>query len=205
MHLARNYRISVVGSPGSGKTELAKRLAERLRIPHVDLDHLRWGPNWTPYPRGVFRDRVSRALTGDRWVADGYYRAVTDIVWTRAATIIWLDYSLSVTMSQRVVRTIRRIISQEELWAGNRQRLSPLISGRSSVLLSPLLHLWGGKIDPRVCQGILHASSPSSTPTAAGSSKRSLAVNQAPLSHDNEESRSRIRRRQGSWSARHWA
>ena len=39
-------RISVVGSSGSGKTTVARRIAEALDAPHVELDELHWGPDW---------------------------------------------------------------------------------------------------------------------------------------------------------------
>ena len=86
-------RIAVVGTSGSGKTTLAHRLAERLGIPHVELDALHWGPNWTPVAADLFRERVAQALSGEAWVVDGNYSRVRDIIWTRADTLVWLDYS----------------------------------------------------------------------------------------------------------------
>ncbi|TME62901.1 MAG: AAA family ATPase, partial [Chloroflexi bacterium] len=47
-------RISVVGTTGSGKTTFARELARRLGVPHVELDALAWGPNWTLVPVEVF-------------------------------------------------------------------------------------------------------------------------------------------------------
>ena len=50
-------RIVVVGSTGSGKTTVAKRLAGILGAPYVELDALNWEPNWTEAPPNVFRER----------------------------------------------------------------------------------------------------------------------------------------------------
>ncbi|MGB5961312.1 MAG: ATP-binding cassette domain-containing protein [Coleofasciculaceae cyanobacterium] len=118
-----NYgkRISVVGTSGSGKTTLARIISQRLAIPHLELDAIYHQPNWTETPLEVFRQRVEEALKGDSWVVDGNYSKVRDIVWSRADTVIWLDYSLPLIMKQIVGRTLRRVITQEELWNGNRE------------------------------------------------------------------------------------
>ncbi len=85
-------KIVVIGSTGSGKTTLALRISEQLQIPHIELDALYWGPNWTETPQDIFREKVAVALAGDEWVVDGNYTKTYDIVWGRADTIIWLDY-----------------------------------------------------------------------------------------------------------------
>ena len=58
-------RMVVVGSSGAGKTTLAQELADRLGVPHVELDALHWGPNWTATPTEIFRPRVEAAIAGD--------------------------------------------------------------------------------------------------------------------------------------------
>lgn len=127
-------RVAVVGTSGSGKTTLARHLARRLDVPHVELDALHWEPNWTEAPREVLRERVSRALEGDAWVVDGNYSIVRDIVWTRADSVVWLDYSLPVIMWRLLLRTVRRIINREPLWNENRESLKMALS-RKSILL----------------------------------------------------------------------
>lgn len=127
-------RISVVGTSGSGKTTLARQISQRLAIPHVELDALHHEPNWTEAPIDVFRQRVEHFLSGDRWVVDGNYSKVRDIVWSRADTVIWLDYSLTVTMGRVVRRTFRRVVTQEELWNGNRETWQTMFS-RDSIIL----------------------------------------------------------------------
>ncbi len=87
-------RIAVIGTTGSGKTTLARQISNRLGIPHVELDALHWEPNWAEPSAEVFRDRVDRALRGDAWVVDGNYSIARDLIWTRAATIVWIDYAL---------------------------------------------------------------------------------------------------------------
>jgi adenylate kinase family enzyme len=127
-------RIAVVGTSGSGKTTLASRLAQRLRIPHVELDALHWGPDWTPVSWELFRERVSHVLSGDAWSTDGNYSRVRDIVWGRADTVVWLDYSLPVVMARVTRRTMKRTLGREELWNGNRERFWAAFFSRDSII-----------------------------------------------------------------------
>jgi adenylate kinase family enzyme len=128
-------RIVVIGTTGSGKTTLADQLSQRLAIPHVELDALHWGANWTPVSPTIFLERTVQALNGDAWVVDGNYSQVRTIIWSRADTIIWLDYSLWVIMRQLLWRTFRRILTGEELWNGNREAVSKTFFSRDSILL----------------------------------------------------------------------
>src|SRR4051812_15248546 len=87
-------RIVVIGTSGSGKTTLARRLAAKLGSPHVEIDALNWGPNWTAATAEQLRAKVEQALAGDGWVVDGNYSRVRSYIWSRATTLVWLDYPL---------------------------------------------------------------------------------------------------------------
>ncbi len=128
-------RIVVVGTTGSGKTTLASQLSRLYRIPHVEMDALRHDPGWTEAPNDVFRERLARALTGERWVADGNYSVARDVVWPRAQAAVWLDYPLRTIMWQLLWRTLRRCVTREELWNGNRERFRTSFFSRESVIL----------------------------------------------------------------------
>ena len=77
-------RINVVGTSCSGKTTLARDLAARLGLPHVEIDALYWGPGWKGLPMATFRARLEDALAADAWIADGGYEMARDITWRRA-------------------------------------------------------------------------------------------------------------------------
>jgi adenylate kinase family enzyme len=127
-------RISVVGTSGSGKTTLAREISQRLAIPHVELDSLHWQPNWIEVPDDVMRERVSQVLSGTSWVVDGNYSIVRNIVWGRADTVVWLDYSFPVVMSRVIWRTFRRVVTQQEVCNGNRENWKKTFS-RDSIIL----------------------------------------------------------------------
>ncbi len=128
-------RIIVIGTTGSGKTEMARAISARLAIPHAELDALNWGPNWTEAPREVFRQRVSEAVEGDTWVVDGNYSKTRDIVWPRADTAVWLDFPLWVILWRLLRRTIVRTLTQQELWSGNRERFRTEFFSRDSLFI----------------------------------------------------------------------
>ena len=117
-------RINVTGTSCSGKTTLARELARRLGVPHVELDALFWGRGWTPIPPDTFRRRLADALAPDAWVADGGYAVVRDITWARADTIVWLDYPMRTVLARWARRTAHRIRTQEESWPGTGNRES---------------------------------------------------------------------------------
>ncbi|MBW4459777.1 MAG: adenylate kinase [Nodosilinea sp. WJT8-NPBG4] len=135
-------RISIVGTTGSGKTTLARQVAQRCLLSHVELDALQWEPNWTPGEPQVFRDRVRLALSGDRWVVDGNYSAVRDIVWEKADTVVFLDYPFGLVMGRLLRRTWRRSLHQEELWNGNRETFRQSFFSRDSILVWLLRTYW---------------------------------------------------------------
>jgi adenylate kinase family enzyme len=78
---------------------------------------------------------VAQALSGDGWVVDGNYGRVRDIIWSRADTIVWLDYSLPVIFWRLVRRTFWRVDTQAELWNGNHERLREQFFSRDSLFL----------------------------------------------------------------------
>lgn len=70
-------RIAIVGSPGSGKTTLARALADRLDLSHVELDALFHQPGWEPLPDADFIAAVESATAAERWVTCGNYQRIS--------------------------------------------------------------------------------------------------------------------------------
>ncbi len=133
--LAGCRRLIVLGTSGSGKTTLAKTLATLIDAPCVELDALNWGPNWTAADTATFRAQVAAATAGERWVVDGGYTSVRDLLWPRADAIIWLDYPIGVNLWRLFWRVCRRIRSKEELWNGNRESFRANFLSRDSLFV----------------------------------------------------------------------
>ena len=103
-------RIVVCGCSGSGKTTFALRLGRRLGLPVVHLDVLFWRPGWTQPDRTGFRQRVSEAIDGERWICDGNYSVwIGDLTLPRADRIIMLERSRWLCLA----RVIRRSLFQD--------------------------------------------------------------------------------------------
>ncbi|MFZ1043889.1 MAG: shikimate kinase [Anaerolineales bacterium] len=54
-------RVVVIGTTSSGKSTLARRLADQFALDFIELDALHWEPNWREAPDEVFRARVDEA------------------------------------------------------------------------------------------------------------------------------------------------
>jgi len=126
-------RILVIGTTGSGKTTLARALAARLGLPHAEQDAWNHLPGWQEAPREQFRAQVAAFTAQPAWVMDGNYSKARDLGWTRADTLVWLDYPGQVVFSRLLTRTLRRIVFRQELWNGNREHLRNAVKADSPL------------------------------------------------------------------------
>ena len=128
-------RIWVKGGSGAGKTKLARELARRLGLEHIELDALHHDAGWRPAPAPVLQARVRAALDDAQgWVVDGNYDSkLGALVLERAELIIWLDLPLSAKLARLARRTLGHWWTGEELWNGNRESLKTAIWGRDAL------------------------------------------------------------------------
>lgn len=128
-------RVSVVGSSGSGKSTVARRLAGVLDVPYLELDAVFHQPGWQELPRHQFQEAVSEAVQSDEWVVDGNYSAVREIVWRGADTVVFLDLPRRTVMRSVAVRSVTRIIRRTQLWNGNRETVAKLVRPGESIVV----------------------------------------------------------------------
>jgi adenylate kinase family enzyme len=114
-------RILVVGVTGAGKSTLARTLSGRLGLTYHEMDALYFnGPDWAVNDR--LTEDVARLVAEPRWVIDSVgYPEVRDLLWERADTVIWLDYPKRVVMPRVLRRSLRRTVTREVIFGGNRE------------------------------------------------------------------------------------
>jgi adenylate kinase family enzyme len=99
-------RILIIGSPGSGKTYLARHIAERLQLPLVHLDREYWRPGWRK-PDGAAWQEQARALAArERWVLDGEYLDDDQAQLSRATLVVWLDLPRVLCLGRALKRVL---------------------------------------------------------------------------------------------------
>jgi len=105
-------------------------------VPFHELDALHHGPSWTEATPEELRAKVEPIVATDAWVIDGAYRAkIGDLVLESADLVVWLDLPVRVWLPRLLRRTVRRIVTREELWNGNREELRYALDPRYSVVV----------------------------------------------------------------------
>ncbi|MGD0541394.1 MAG: adenylate kinase [Tepidisphaeraceae bacterium] len=134
-------RIVVVGASCSGKTTLAQSIAQRLELPHFDMDSIVWGPNWSLPSDEQLLTQVKSIIQHEAWVIDGVFPEHRDLVWARADTIVWLNYPMTLVFSRALRRTLKRCITRQQLGDHNVETWRrTFFSSRSQLLW--VIHSW---------------------------------------------------------------
>lgn len=111
-------RILVVGVTGVGKSTFCELLSERTGIPHVEIDGLFWGSDWTKRPE--FEADVDGFLAQPGWITEWQYSTqLGDLLPSSAELVVWLDLPRTLARRRLIRRTIRRRLRREVLWNGN--------------------------------------------------------------------------------------
>lgn len=127
-------RVVVIGSSCAGKSTFARQLATARGCGMIELDELFWSSDWQPKPLPDFLGLVQQAAAGEAWVAAGNYSQARAVLWPRATTVVWLNYSLPLVLWRGVRRTVRRAVRGEVLFHGNRESFRRSFLSTDSIL-----------------------------------------------------------------------
>ena len=91
MDVGTAQRITVIGSPGAGKSTLATAVAAATGLPLIHLDREYWRPGWVEPNKAAWSERNAALVAGERWVIDGNYGSSLAMRLARADMVVWLD------------------------------------------------------------------------------------------------------------------
>lgn len=100
-------RIAIVGCGGAGKSTLARRLGEILKLEVVHLDAVLWRPGWIMTPKDEELKIQSEIAGREAWIIDGNYGGTMELRFARADTIIFLDFPRTTCLWRVLKRRIR--------------------------------------------------------------------------------------------------
>jgi adenylate kinase family enzyme len=126
-------RIMVYGVTGSGKTTLARQIADRTGLPCVLIDDLTWQPGWVAVPADEQRRLIADVCDGDRWVIDHGYGAWIDLPLARADLIVALDYPRLLSLTRLLRRCFVNLVTRRTLCNGNTESMRNLLARDSIV------------------------------------------------------------------------
>jgi adenylate kinase family enzyme len=100
-------KIAIVGSGGSGKSHVARKLAAVLDLPVIHLDAVYFDDEWNALPMEKFAQAQCALVAAPRWVIDGNYNSTLAIRLKACDTVIFMDISTLAALWGIVSRQIR--------------------------------------------------------------------------------------------------
>ncbi|MBF0580242.1 adenylate kinase [Erysipelotrichaceae bacterium RD49] len=86
------HHVLVIGSPGSGKSTLSRKLGDILDLPVIHLDLLWHLPDQTTVSEEVFDKRLMTELNKPCWIIDGNFLRTVPLRLEKADLVLFLDY-----------------------------------------------------------------------------------------------------------------
>ena len=96
----------IVGCAGSGKTTLAFKLQEKMKLPLIHLDQYYWKPNWQRSNLDDFTQAHDKLCLQDRWIMEGSYMKLLGRRASQADVIIFLDVPRYICLWRVIKRSV---------------------------------------------------------------------------------------------------
>lgn len=97
-------KVLIVGSPGAGKSVLARRLHAATGLPLHYLDCLWHRPDGGHVTAADFDRALAQVLAQQRWIVDGNYLRTLPVRLAACDTVLWLDPPVEVCLAGAAAR-----------------------------------------------------------------------------------------------------
>lgn len=98
-------KIAIIGHSASGKSTLAKILAEHYKIPLLYMDTVQFYGDFKSRPLEKQKELTNNFLdSNDNWVIDGNYYAVDERRFRMCDEIFYLDYNRFYCLKEAIIR-----------------------------------------------------------------------------------------------------
>lgn len=121
-------KILIIGPPCAGKSSLAKKLSEELRIERYELDDYYWKENWKRQPQKLFEKAVAEIVLKPTWIIDGYYSEANIQLKDSSDIIIVIKKSISVLAVRLILRSTYRVLFRIKVCGNNIENFRFLFS-----------------------------------------------------------------------------
>ncbi|GAA1613722.1 DNA topology modulation protein [Nonomuraea maheshkhaliensis] len=113
-------RVAIVGSGGSGKSHVARKLGRLLNAPVTHLDAVYYDDEWTPLPKEKFEAAQRELVAKPRWVIDGNHNSSLAIRLQACDTVVMMDVPTCAALWGIFSRQIRHGAGQHDSGVYNR-------------------------------------------------------------------------------------
>lgn len=118
-------KIIVIGSPGAGKSTLARKISELTGITLHHLDRIHWMPGWKPIEDDRFVEKQQKIFSDKSWIIDGNYQTTLNLRIEAADTIIFLDLPRRLCLYRALKRsTLLRNVERKDMAEGCTEKVN---------------------------------------------------------------------------------
>ncbi len=127
-------KVAVMGH--GGKTTLARAIAQKFSLEHIELDQIAHMPGWERRPANDFRRILEEWMNGspNGWVTDHYHAEVVDMVHEQAESLIVLQLPFPIMLWRRTKRSLLNALTRKQVCGGNVETFRQHLLTRDSAI-----------------------------------------------------------------------